>query len=464
MNVSRRKGLYKVKKTALTSLIIISVITLYITPFFHIVKAETLTPGKVTEYGSYLAETYTVSNGYEVGYEVAGFSITAPMVSGSSVFHFHYSFNDVKSGYLTLQVTTPGHQWYIGQSTYFVDGGWFSLVPQNSGTASTYQFTIRFKDTNYIDFTISYKTGSVFDASTFFYLNSVSINDYYTENENLDEIVNVLNSNFDIKLSDWDATFNQILTSIQSLADYQIDNESILAYYFVLSNLNTMQIEYNNGDVTTAVSVSQNGYTRPIAIPANTSYYFYFYTSVNSINLIPANARGFVEVDTIPPTMSGYRLVRVTLNNNTDQNFSERYIWSDSAVIVPLYFGDGYAMSQAMQSITKHDSESYMTKLIHQIIDALNDTDSDLVDSTLFNNVLNNISTFLTSVGSTVPNAQTFDDDIGGLPQFIVDGTYKLHTTASLVNDVYTQLTTTFPFLKIVAILSLGAMLIGVFR
>lgn len=446
-----------------------------IVPFFVNVKAETLTPGRTNAYGSYYAETY-----FEYQND-SGITLNIPFVSIdlnntlSSAFHLHFDFNNTYTGVMVITVYSSV-AYKLTDCDLFVEGGYFQVIPTTTTSSTSKEFYIGLKDTSVLDFYIVHKGKSVNTA-----INSIILNNSVTfvldfplmdldtsNNALLQDILfeaeglnSILGQIYDYSLAGMDFTLSNILSTLSSQADYQINNESLLAYYFAL---NGNPVLMNNGDLSTSANIDNGSYTRPLAFEPGVTYYFYFYSSVNSVVLTAVNNRVTTTIETIPPTMSGYRLIKFTMVNEGDSTVTERFQWGQNIVIVPLYLGDGYGMSQEMQSITKHQSPNLTTNLLQQILDTLNGNSIELNDVTLFNNVMNNIANFFNGVVNIIPSSTVFENDINNTPPVIGPlSDLNFDVTSNVVQYFYENTLEVFPEFKLLVVVALVGLVLKVF-
>lgn len=442
-------------------------------PFFVDVKAESLTPGKTSQYGSYSAETYSQN----INTPFDGWSLNLPFVSidlssaNSSVFHLHYDFNNTYTGVIVVTVTTS-NSYKLQDCDIAVTGGYFQEIPSITTSSSSKTFTIGLQDSTVLDFYLAHIGTNIntiiFASSCTFTIQyplmdlSTSNNTYLYEIEQEAEwIRSRLGQLYDYMINGMNNQLSSIFNAIEAIADYKISNESLLAYYFAL---NGNPVLMNNGDLSTSANINNGSYTRPLAFEPGVTYYFYFYSSVNSVVLTAVNNRVTTTIETIPPTMSGYRLIKFTMVNEGNSTVTERFQWGQDIVIVPLYLGDGYGMSQEMQSITKHASPNLTTNLLQQILDTLNGNSIELNDVTLFNNVMNNIANFFSGVVNIIPSSTVFENDINNTPP--VSGPLSnlgFDVTSNVVQYFYESTIEVFPEFKLLVVVALIGLVLKVF-
>lgn len=473
------------KKHFLHFLLSINLLSVFILSSFSIAKAEALTPGKVTTWGWYKAETYKQTSGqsgsasFDFGViGITGLTVELPLANGttSSVFHFTYVFKEPTTGYITLQVT--GASTYYAKDTNFaVNGAYFTSLPDSTNN-KTKSWTFRFTNTESVDFMIVAPASGTFDNTTTFtltggYGSGTDELDYLQDIANLvdsldtrvGQIYGILSTYFDYKLSTMASTFSDILAELHSKNTYQVELQSLPAWVFASATYSN--IYYDDGSKYPYVQVSANDVTKYMNFnPANT-YYFYCMLSAgaSTSNISMTNANVNVELYSLPYYRfnGGYRIWRFTytVSGETEQVSAMR--WGIDNNIIPLYFGDGRNMTVEMQSLLGVDSENLTTERLQQIIDLLTEIAGDeLFDTTEYDDFIDDVGGFLNNLKNFFPTLLPFQTDFNSVPSFTGSNTHVDEMTG-FVGDVYTGVSQAFPFVKTFIILGAVVLLMKVF-
>lgn len=476
----------RLKKYVLLSFAVI--LALFTMPFFGFndVKALSLTPITTSSYGSYSAEVYYASSDTypsEISVGIPGLFQVAIPQADTSVFHFHYDFDTEQSigGLITITVDST-RSYVLNNANIAVSGGYIQSTSSKTANTTSKTFSIGMYNTDHIDLYITCTATfqfPIFSDSTTFTIShnlTTGLSEYYlidhmdTVLSNVVSYVSLISGTLgtcvDYKLSDMADTFSDMLNAIQDKADYQVEYESMYAYYFVLSDLSTMQVDYTDGNISTAVSVVEDQRTRTLNVPAETTLYFYYYTSVNNITFKSASTASIDWVaEQIPPATTTWRLRRITIINDTVDAINVYFTWKQDGVIVPLYLGDGRNMSLVMQSMTHYDSPNMTTDLLNQIISKIEQLfGGEGYDTTGYDSIVNSVNTFIVGLQNYMPSSGLFENDVNGLPDLVGrNSPFNFQAVSNFVDTIYNGIADAVPGFSVLVIGGLLVLLVKVF-
>ena len=249
---------------------------------FSFVHAANLTQGATSAYGSYSATVggyNSTGSTLEISIPVIGGLAASYDVQDATYFKYSYTFNDTYSGQLKI-VLRANTAYKLQDSMFSVSGGWFHKgdnadsttwgIPDLTVSTKNKAFIIDFYNTRSLEFLVISPAGgsNVFTSVTTYDItmttnNATSLEEYLIyinsgvggANLKLESILSSLTDlynqfdgvPFDYYLSNMDTTLTDTLATLQGMADYQIWEESVLAYYFAMPNFTALHVENENG-------------------------------------------------------------------------------------------------------------------------------------------------------------------------------------------------------------------------
>lgn len=481
--------------------------------------ALSLTPATTNAYGSYMAETYLTTGG-SVGVGAGSVGFTFDVINGRA-FHFHYNLTSYYSGSIVLSITSP-KAFALSDCDIGVAGGGFSSLPTMSTSSATKTFTISVKHTNEIDFVLIYKgtwnanqNNVLGDSTTFTLTNSLTtegtdysalhsidlklstcentLQDLLTQTQNISGYVDQLEGYINtIKTSTTNiaAKLNQLYTFVSQMQTYDLpldrlkpysvfgqllncpiiyNNKFSLPYYETRSNNLSVTIKTKSEyDITTEVNYAFYIFTDYLVLSndqfeffdiAEDSYYNNLITY--NVNVLQTIGNYYILKYSFTTDLS-YIYLRYTGTTLYDDGW-DSYYYS----IIPLWIGDednDFMSNETRMLLGIDTTDDQMISLLTQILSTLNNMEPGDNETT----VVNNYDTTIDEINITIDDLfSDFDITFNGVDAQLdnVNPTLirpRLQKASDFVQQVYIAITTEFPEISIIIIISFVIAVIGV--